>query len=265
MVIKIIMKNDLNILIEKSFSEGSIRIEGVASKMKRDAAIARRIDEKWAELLRVAVRDELLMFNGPLVRFEGFSADDGLKFFVSRICFKDVMGARPAQDIYEKYGMDYLANSFSTFSVAVTSDNKIPIVLRSSTADFNDMWALPCGFVHPETDVSNPARTSRRTVAADLGIGEDIIRENHFMGLYEYPDISETTACFHLEMDCDSRRIEKEVDASDATSGRLHTRFIFIDASSDAIREFLSRHGNDAHPGTLMSLRMYNHTMHNGC
>lgn len=257
MVIKIIMKNALNILIEKSFSEGSIRIEGVASKMKADASIARRIDEKWAELLRVAARGELLIFNGPLVRFEGFSADDGLEFFVSRTCFKDVMGARPAQDIYEKFGMDYLANSFSTFSVVVTADNKIPIVLRSGTADFNDMWALPCGFVHPEIDESNPARTSRRTVAADLGIGEDMIRENHFMGLYEYPDICETTACFHMEIDCDSRRIEHLVRAADMASDRMHSRLDFIDASADVIGEFLSKHEDDAHPGTLMSLQMY--------
>lgn len=259
------MKNDLNILIEKSFSEGSIRIEGVAPKMKTDAAIARRMDEKWAELLRVAVRDKLLMFNGPLVRFEGFSAEDGLKFFVSGTCFKDVMGARPARDIYEKYGMDYLANSFSTFSVVVTTDKKIPVVLRSGTADFNDMWALPCGFVHPEIDESNPTRTSRRTVAADLGIDGNVIRENHFMGLYEYPDICETTACFHMEIDCDSMRIEHLVRAADMASDRLHSQLVFIDASADAIGEFLSKHGDDVHPGTLMALRMYSHAMHNGC
>lgn len=251
------MGRELKLLIEKGFSEDLISVEKVRSKMKFDASISRRIDEKWAELLRVAKRDNLLMFNGPLVRLEGFSDGDKLTFFVSETCFKDVMGARPAQDIYDKYGMDYLANSFSVFSVVVTSDGKIPVFRRKGTADFNDIWSLPCGFVHPENDGSNPCRTAKRTAAKDLCIEEKELKSGHFMGLYEYPNISETTACFRMKADLDSKKIGYLAKTTNSIGEALYSELIFIDDTSSAIKKFLSEHENDSHPGTLLALGLH--------
>jgi hypothetical protein len=165
-----------------------------------------------------------LFYNGPLVRFERLELNEKLTFLLSfSISYKDVVGIRagPFRHIYSKFGADCMPNAFSVMNIAVTSDNKIPLGLRCS-GDWEEGFEISGGFVGRE-EIHDVFKSSLNRLKDDFSILPNQISGQKLIAVYEYPSITETTACFLINLKISSEGMKgnygKVIFAENSFSG----------------------------------------------
>ncbi len=245
----------LKILLNKEFPENKIYVKGVESTQTYHQEIRNIIEEKWKGETKKSEERGMPIFNGRLVRFEGFEANKKLTFFTSNTSFKDVIGIRPANSIVSEYGLQYTANALSVNIVCTTKDKKI-IVLNRYFAGYGDYWSLLSSFAYARRDKKNPALAVRNCLKKELLINSDKIVKNIMIGLYGQPEIAETTAVFKTKISLDTDQIVKNLDKMDS-SQKLFYDYKFLDDKKNSIVNFLRRYKGKIHQGAYTSLKLY--------
>ena len=242
----------LNLLFKKTFPHHAVKVKKIVSSRQYAEGIQERIAKKWEEESALASSENRLFYNGHLQRFEGFDANGYLTLFVSKTRFRDTIGVRPAEDLYQSYGLSYLPNAFSEFTIASTSDGKIPLVYRFF-AGIGTMWALPSRYVYPYE--IHPCISAVESLKKDLFQRDHPpnVYKNELLGIYRYPNICETTAICHLKLWESSDKIES---ARIEGSEHLKPKVKLLSDEKSSIRKFLASESS-MHLGTRVALEVY--------
>lgn len=239
------LNNKIKILSEGKFFKNDIIIKEVESKLNRNEEINQIIAKGWEIKKRIAQEKDFQFYDGPLVRFEDLELNEKITFLIScSITYKDVVGIRAQffEHLYSKFGTHFMPNALSVMNIIVTKDGKIPIIWRHS-GDWGESYEISGGFVK-RAERHDIFQASLNRIKDDFFLPSSIVKEHILIAVYEYPSISETTACFLVKLEISSKEVLKYAN---------NKNIKFLDVSEDLIRQLPEK----IHKPSLTALNYY--------
>jgi len=240
------LNDKIKILAKGKFSKSNVSIKEVRCKLKRNEEINQFIIKGWEIKKKFAQERNFQFYDGPLLRFEGLEVNEKLTFLISHsITYKDVVGIRAQSfdHLYSNFGIDFMPNALSVMNIIVTEDEKIPIGWRHS-GDWEESFEISGGFVK-KSEKHDIFQASLNKIKEDFSPLPSIIKEHVLIIVYEYPSISETTACFLIKLGINSKELLRH-------EGN-YKNINFLEGSKDLIEQLPEK----IHKPSLTALNYY--------
>jgi len=241
----LILNNKIKILVEGNFLKNDTIIKNVENNFKRNEEISRFIKKGWEIKKKIAQEKDFQFYDGPLVRFEALELNEKITFLIScSINYKDVVGIRAQffEHLYSKFGIHFMPNALSVMNIIITKDEKIPIIWRHF-GDWEESFEISGGFVK-KTERHDIFQASLNKIKDDFSLPISTVKEHVLIAVYEYPSISETTACFLVRLKIFSREVLKYGN---------NKNIKFLDVSKNLIKQLPEK----IHKPSLTALNYY--------
>jgi hypothetical protein len=167
---------DVQLLARGDWPRDRVRATWVPSGFRPPAAVQAEIERVWTtETARLGSH----LFDGPLCRLEGWSADDGgLQLRLSRTTYKPFLGTNGRNVAFAGcHGDAAMANAVGTSSAVVSSDGHLLFGVRGATVALYPDCAHPFGGCLEPAENLDVIADMARELREELGLHERDLAE----------------------------------------------------------------------------------------
>jgi hypothetical protein len=209
---------DFTVLARGDWGDEAVLAGYVASSFAPPAEIRALIEETWSASL---ARPGVTLFDGPLLRLEGFSASAAqVQLRLSRTSYKPFLGTngRHAQRVHA-LGPHACANALGTTALVVTGDQQLVFGVRSRQVALYPGSAHPFGGCLEPLEPIDPAGQTRRELGEELGLAAADIRSLRLLAIGEDLELRQPELIYLCQTGLAVAELARRLDAQE--HGRL--------------------------------------------
>ncbi len=205
---------------------------------------ADQIAQRWQDALVRAEQTGALLFNGELVRLNGFGPTaQSLHLSLAPTCFRDFVGTNLAvATATEPVDPELLANPIGVSAIVRTSDGYLALGRRSQrVVHHGGRLHLFGGMLEPADKtvegICDPFASVQRELHEELGVDREAIGDVVLVGLARDTSIVQPEFIFEAELSLSRAALKLYFDAS--SEGGEHTAIEFVYDEPDTVMQFL--------------------------
>lgn len=220
--------NDSIFMARGYWRRGQLSTAVVPSTYEPHQTLAPLIETAWNE---ACSRPGVHLFDGPLCRFESFSANDKhLHLDVSHCSYKQFFGTNGSHPEWaDEHGWNSLANAIGTSAALVSGDGWLVFGRRSLSLALYPGWAHPFGGILEPGDSFDLISGMQRELHEEIGLEDSDISDLACIGLVRDPQLLQPELIYLARSLLTRRELESRLDPDE------HSDCWSVRANGDAI------------------------------